>query len=258
MPVLRVLQTTIIKQSTVAAKSLPKSAIATLHVGDYKILQYKTSAKSHWNVMFDRKIKSADGTKEYQSWVVWGDDIEFATDEGKAIDIPKDVVLPVPFWNQVDNKFEPQRTCNTSSCAMAAKYLGGSIDSDDEYYAKYLKGDTTDHGAQTAALDRLGIKSVWRTDLDFIDLDESLKRDRPVVIGILHRGSIDYPTGGHMIVVIGKTAKGDYIVNDPYGSINDGYQGAVENGRGAVYARSMLERRWTAEGKGTGWGRIFA
>jgi len=46
------------------------------------------------------------------------------------------------------------------------------------------------------------------------------------------------------------------VVNDPYGSLNDGYTSAVTNGKGAVYKRSDLSRRWCPAGN-DGWGRIF-
>ena len=60
-----------------------------------------------------------------------------------------------------------------------------------------------------------------------------------------------------MLVVIGKRGE-DYVVNDPYGSLNDGYTGPVTNGKGAVYKRSDLMYRWLDNGKDkTGWGRIF-
>jgi hypothetical protein len=60
-----------------------------------------------------------------------------------------------------------------------------------------------------------------------------------------------------MVVVIGKKGE-DYVVNDPYGSLNDGYTGAVTNGKGAVYKKSDLQYRWLEKGKDkTGWGRIF-
>ena len=53
------------------------------------------------------------------------------------------------------------------------------------------------------------------------------------------------------------TAKGDFIVNDPYGSVNDGYSGPVTNGNQAVYSRAMLQKRWLPEGAKSGWGRKF-
>ena len=101
-----------------------------------------------------------------------------------------------------------------------------------------------------------GIQSHFSTNLSFSDLDRELAAGRPVCIGILHRGPISAPRGGHVLVVIGKTPSGDYVVNDPYGSLNDGYTGAVTNGKGAVYKRSELARRWCPAGN-DGYGRIF-
>jgi hypothetical protein len=171
------------------------------------------------------------------------------------------LLLKVPYYQQVDNRYEPMRTCNTSSCAMVARYLGAKISSDDQYYQIVRKyGDTTDHGAQTKALAEIKIKSTWHTNLDFADLDQSLEAELPIVIGILHRGSIHAPTGGHMIVVIGRTANRDYICHDPFGSLLDpggGYTGTVENGKAVVYPRFILNRRWLVEGEQSGWGRLF-
>jgi hypothetical protein len=173
----------------------------------------------------------------------------------------KGIRLNVPYYQQVDNKYEPMRTCNTSSCAMVARFLGAKISGDDEYYQKVIKyGDTTDHTAQTKALAEYGIKSIWRTDLSFKDLDHSLEAGYPVIIGILHRGTLATPTGGHMIVVIGKTANQDYICHDPFGSLLDpggGYTGSVHRGKGVVYPRYVLTRRWLPEGEDSGWGRLF-
>jgi Peptidase_C39 like family len=173
----------------------------------------------------------------------------------------KEIRLKIPYYQQVDNRFEPMRTCNTSSCAMVARFLGARISGDDHYYQLVRKyGDTTDHSAQTRALAELGIKSTWRTNLGFKDLDASLSVGLPVVIGILHRGTLAAPEGGHMIVVIGSTANKDYICHDPFGSLLDaggGYTGDVSNGNGVVYSRPILNRRWLPEGDKSGWGRLF-
>lgn len=171
------------------------------------------------------------------------------------------VKLAVPYFNQVDNYTQAHRTCNSSSCAMCLAFLlPGKIKGDDDYLRKLINGgygDTTDHGAQGRLLQSYGLKSTWHTDLGFADLEREIKAGRPVVIGILHRGSLSAPTGGHMLVVRGVTAKGDFIVNDPYGSVNDGYSGPVTNGNGAVYSRAMLQKRWLPEGAKSGWGRTF-
>jgi hypothetical protein len=172
-------------------------------------------------------------------------------------------VLTVPYYPQTDNYRDADRTCNSSSCAMCLEYLKpGTLNGakgDDAYVQKvFAIGDTTDHAVQTRVLESYGVKSQFSYNLSFADLDKSLSAGKPVVIGILHRGSLSAPTGGHMVVVIGKKGN-DYVVNDPYGSLNDGYTGAVTNGKGAVYKRSDLQYRWLENNKDrTGWGRIFS
>ena len=174
---------------------------------------------------------------------------------------PLNNLLNVPYYPQTDNYVQPDRTCNSSACAMCLEFLkpGTLIGAkgDDAYLKKVIAvGDTTDHAVQTKVLSSYGIKSDFRYNLSFADLDRELSAGRPVIIGILHRGTLSAPTGGHMLVVIGKTPTGDYVVNDPYGSLNDGYSGPVANGKGAVYKKSDLSRRWCPKGN-DGWGRVF-
>lgn len=176
---------------------------------------------------------------------------------------PSEVNLNVPYYSQIDNYRDAHRTCNSSSCAMCLEYFkpGTLIGAkgDDAYIQKvFAIGDTTDHSVQTKVLSSYGIKSSFRYDLGFSDLDRELSEGRPVAIGILHRGTLSNPTGGHILVVRGKTAKGDYYVNDPYGSLNDNYSGSVLNGKNAVYTKEVLSHRWLTQGEDkTGWGRVF-
>ena len=170
-------------------------------------------------------------------------------------------ILDVPYYPQTDNYTDAQRTCNSSACAMCLEYFKpGTLKGakgDDAYIQKvFAIGDTTDHSVQTNVLNSYGVKSHFSYNLSFADLDREISNQRPVVIGILHRGSLSNPTGGHMVVVIGKTPSGDYVVNDPYGSLNDGYTGDVYNGKGAIYKRSDLSARWCPNTE-DGWGRIF-
>ena len=179
------------------------------------------------------------------------------------VENPKGSILNVPFYPQTDNYRDPQRTCNSSACAMCLEYFKpGTLkgaQGDNAYIQKvFAIGDTTDHAVQTKVLSGYGVDSKFSYSLSFADLDRELDNNRPVVIGILHRGSLSSPTGGHMVVVIGKTGKGDYVVNDPYGSLNDNYTGPVSNGKGAVYSRYILEKRWTPDGPTSGWGRVFS
>jgi hypothetical protein len=183
------------------------------------------------------------------------------TFRSKSDKLATNILENFPFYPQTDNYRDAQRTCNSSACAMCLEYFKpGTLKGpkgDDAYVQKvFAVGDTTDHTVQTRVLMSYGINSSFRYNLSFADLDKELADKKPVVIGILHRGPLSAPTGGHMVVVIGKTPSGDYIVNDPYGSLNDGYTGIVTNGKGAIYKRSELARRWCPAGN-DGWGRIF-
>jgi hypothetical protein len=168
-----------------------------------------------------------------------------------------EIKLLVPFWKQTDNYRDGNRTCFSSSMAMIVEFLvPEKLKGDDDYVKTVFSiGDTVYPDVQVKALAHYGIVGTYRQNMDFADLDAELAAGYPVGIAILHRGPADNPTGGHWFVVIGKTADGEgYYCNDPYGSIGDGYQGAVENGAGVQYSKAMLKKRWTVEGSGTGYG----
>ena len=201
------------------------------------------------------KVLEAKASEEIEDTAEW-----VKTFREKAAAPPVPSVLPVPFFPQTDNYRDAQRTCNSSACAMALEYFKpGTLPGpkgDDAYVRKvFAIGDSTDHSVQTKVLKDFGIDSRFEYNLNFAELDRQLAAGRPVVIGFYHRGPLSAPTGGHMAVVIGKRGE-DYVVNDPYGSLNDGYTGPVTNGKGAVYKRSELAKRWCPKGS-DGWGRIF-
>lgn len=175
------------------------------------------------------------------------------------------ILLQVPYCSQIDNKEQPLRTCNSSVHAMLVlKFKPGAIAGDDDYFARFVKpfGESTDHSVHTRALRKLGIESEWRYDLDFKDIDRSLKAGIPMAIGVLHRGFISAPSGGHIILVIGAeygnaaTRNDDvFICHDPFGA---GFEYASTNGKEVIYpVIPSLKNRWLADGPGTGWGRII-
>jgi len=180
---------------------------------------------------------------------------------------PSGILLSVPWYPQTDNFTMPDSTCNSSACAMCLEFLKpGSLPpgprGDDAYLRKVLAlGKSTDHSVQTRVLQSYGVNSVFRYNLDFSDLDAELAAGRPIVLGILHRGPTHNPirNSGHMVVCIGRSNDGKtYTFHDPYGSLLRGYTGPVIEGRNVTYTRMELERRWTADGPKSGWGRIFS
>ena len=167
------------------------------------------------------------------------------------------VLLTVPYEYQNDNASGTgYRECFSSSCAMIAKFYG-KVKSDDAYNAIRAKyGDTTDSQAQVQALRSLGLQARFQTNCSPGLLETELRAGRPVAVGWLHHGPYNAPTGGgHWSVVIGFTDAGHWIVNDPNGEadlINGGYT-ANRNGAGIKYSQPRFNRRWEADGAGTGW-----
>ena len=183
--------------------------------------------------------------------------------------VKKGKKLPVMYFSQRDNAAQAHRTCNTASCWMGALYMKTSLweecdedqNADLNFYLPKVEayGDTTDHGAQTNALNSLGVKSEWHTSLSMNDVKKELDAGRPVVLGVLHKGHVSSPSGGgHMILAVGYDDAGMFIL-DPYGEmdlVNGNYPGSTD-GSYRHYSYKNLGARFEVEGPGSGWGRLF-
>jgi hypothetical protein len=172
---------------------------------------------------------------------------------------PAGILLSVPYWKQTDNYRDANRTCFSSSMAMIVeKLLPEELPDDDTYVETVFSiGDTTNPNVQIQALAYHGVYGSYYQNMDFDTLDQELFAGFPVGVAILHRGPLNAPTGGHWIVCTGVSAdRSKYRFNDPYGTLMDGYQGNVENGKDVWYSREILTARWTADGPGSGWGMI--
>lgn len=209
----------------------------------------------------DYKIKlSAQPDRDWwffpDHWKVINDPVEASVGDDFAH--PAKLVLPVPYYSQRDNKVDPMRTCFSSSCAMLLKYIKpNSIANDDDYIkVVYAYGDTTDASVQVKALKDFGVSAEFCQDFGWSDIDAQLTRGIPVPIGVLHKGSVQSPTGGgHWLVIIGRNEDNTrYVVNDPFGEmdlINGGY--ISSNGKQLLYSKKNLGPRFMVEGPGTGW-----
>ncbi|MEO0354334.1 MAG: C39 family peptidase [Cyanobacteria bacterium P01_A01_bin.3] len=175
--------------------------------------------------------------------------------------------LSVKYYSQLDNAtdvFGPgSRQCCTSSNAMLLNcLLDGELDMlalqrsqnqaesvYDDFVARY--GDTTNHDAQTKALQDFGVKSYWSTSLSQEFLLKSLKANVPVVIGVLYKRS------GHIVVVVGHDpARSGFLVHDPYGT-RKGTSNLYAIGQGGeydLYTYSTLKTLF--DPKKNGWGRV--
>jgi len=172
---------------------------------------------------------------------------------------PTPPVLAVPYFSQRDNYRDAARTCFSSSCAMLTECLKpGTLPGakgDDKYVEQVFKrGDSTDAAVQVQTLKHFGINASFKTNGSLGTLDALLAQGIPVPIGILHHGPANAPSGGgHWLIVIGKDGE-DYIVNDPWGEI-DNASGTYpdSNGKQKKYSKNLIVKRWTVEGPGSGW-----
>lgn len=162
-------------------------------------------------------------------------------------------LLQVPYYSQRDNYRDADRTCFSSTCAMALKHLRPSaIKSDDDYIRKVFSlGDTTDAAVQVRALASFGVEAVFRQNANFDLIKSQIDAGKTVPFGWVHRGPVERPTGsGHWALAIGYTETG-LVVHDPWGE-PDLISGATlsSKGQGLQYSYKNLGRRWMVESIG--------
>jgi uncharacterized protein YvpB len=127
--------------------------------------------------------------------------------------------LDVPYYSQLDNKYEPYTACNVTSLAMCLSYW--EIESPEYMQLEdALLQMAVDNGLNRFTV--AGIKTLAESFEGIIDhvteqgtlqdIRDSIDQGWPM---ILH-GYFTPP--GHIIVIRGYTREG-FIVNDPYGEI---------------------------------------
>lgn len=180
----------------------------------------------------------------------------FRGEESGQVDKPQASghrLLKVTYYSQRDNYRDADRTCFSSTCAMALKHLRPSaIKSDDEYIRKVFSfGDTTDAAVQIRTLGSFGVEAVFRQNANFDLVKAQIDAGKTVPFGWVHRGPVERPIGsGHWALAIGYTETG-LVVHDPWGE-PDLISGATlsSNGQGLHYSYKNLGRRWMVESIG--------
>jgi hypothetical protein len=177
---------------------------------------------------------------------------------------PKPIIpafpLGVPYYYQRDSKTgHGERSCQASAIAMCVEYFDPSLIKDDDDYLKrvLIYGDTVSQAAHKKALDSLGVKNQFSMSGTESELIRILNLGCPVPIGILHKGSVQDPTGGgHYVTLIGYDDK-NFHVHDPFGEldlVNGGYPKAgPTDGKNQRYSRLNLMKRWLINSKSDGW-----
>ncbi len=177
-----------------------------------------------------------------------------------------ETVLPAKYYYQTDNPSGyGYRECNGTANAIMLNYLlNGKLDDTaarnkiaqpESIYLNVLKryGDSTNHNANTEALNEFGIDSYWSTSLTFDDYYLSIRNSIPMVLGL------DYKDHGHIVCGVGFELRDKIIVHDPFGAregtTDNWLSNLPEAGKFDVYSIASMTKLWLVGGSG-GWGRV--
>jgi hypothetical protein len=186
--------------------------------------------------------------------------VDYRTSSKNSSPLKENILLNVVYFYQRDSKTgHGERSCQSSALAMLIKYINHNLIKDDDDYLNlvFRYGDTVSQSAHQKALDHLGLKHKFTANGSEGDIIRILNLGYPVPIGILHKGSIENPSGGgHWITLIGYD-KECFYVHDPFGEldlVNGGYPlaGPVD-GKQQKYSRKNLLKRWLINGSSDGW-----
>lgn len=250
-------QQTWFKKEPIDSKKLPNEKLAKVHQGrdfrgckvlekkdDHTLLELPHGLGTWW--VYDKHFEGLGGR------------VVPRRRENVNMDHIARILLDVPYQSQRDNYRDADRTCFSSSCAMAAMFLKpGCVANDNEYIKKvFAVGDSTEASTQIAVLKSLGFDPKFKQNGVLYDIKMLLSRGIPVPVGILHKGPPAKPTGtGHWICVIGFDDSVDsFYVHDPWGEIDHRSGTYIStNGKGLEYSYNLFKVRWTVEGPGSGW-----
>lgn len=153
----------------------------------------------------------------------------------------------VPYFSQEDNEIESWRTCGATSAAMCLKYFQvadlGSFPQYEDDVKKRFDRLGIDHGSPDGIkrlLEGLGLRDDLTLRASLSDITRALDSDD---ICILHGY---WTLRGHILVIRGYNANGDFLVNDPAGEwFYSGYRknssfSPDNKGENKIYSRKLI------------------
>jgi hypothetical protein len=168
--------------------------------------------------------------------------------------------LNAPYFDQLDSKTnQGARMCQSSSIAMRIKQIDPKLISDDDSYLSIVNryGDTVSQSAHQKALASLGLHAEFRQDGTEKLLCSLLDQGISVPIGVLHKGSINNPTGGGHWILLNGYDSTHFWCMDPFGEmdlVNGNYEtNAHGSGKNVRYSRTNLMKRWLVNSSSDGW-----
>lgn len=168
----------------------------------------------------------------------------------------KHVQLNTPYIHQLGTN---DTNCFSASCAMLLMSLKDISPEEAKDYMDAVceNGESSEAWVQVKTLEQYGLHAEFRQDGDWNAIEQLLRDEIPVPLGILHAGPVDNPGGtGHWVCAVGITEDQKYIiVHNSLGDL-DLDEGVYESDHGAhvKYEKTKLAPRWMVEkGYSSGW-----
>jgi uncharacterized protein YvpB len=157
--------------------------------------------------------------------------------------------LKVPYFSQLDNRYNPTGSCNVTCVAMCLCYLGlprpSGSQLEDQLYRKLEELGRSRHNPYDLKYlieTYPGYKDIFRENGTFAGIKTSINAGNPVIIhGYFTRF-------GHIIVICGYDSTG-FLVNDPYGEwFSTGYD-TGRTGESLHYSYKLIANTCSPESK---------
>jgi len=164
----------------------------------------------------------------------------------------------VPYYQQRDNEYRPEGTCNVTSLAMVLAFHGvqptKAAQLEDELYLRLQQPDAlAEFNRSYPQLKRMGYKPRHiHGMLGWLAKQYGFKwkfSDKTTASEMAWFGmtkgplitSGSFTSAGHIIVIVGMTIGADLVVHDPYGNWDRGYQ-FDRNGKFRIYNRENMSK----------------
>lgn len=243
---LRIIKDTVFKQAPVQSVDLPENEKLEVPAGKVFELHSYKDIGTHVRISLEKTFLKGRNT-----WVVYQNHIEIIGDDGVKLlgefeptdKLPRQVRLSVPYFSQLNNKYQPQGTCNVTSVAMCLYYYGirtarRSKQLEDELFELVQrKGwDRHVHDHLRLVFLEYGIYDVFKTDATWNEVKAHLANGNPVIYsGQLTRS-------GHIVVLRGYDETG-FFVNDPYGEYFDSGYRTDLTGENLKYSYNLVKSK---------------
>lgn len=215
---------TIFKQAALPASDLSSNdKIDVLAGTEFEITAYlEIGAQPYGHIKFTLKDQFLAGKN---TWIAYQQNVEIRNDDGLKVigeyqvgdKLPEKVNLPVVWFSQLDNQFEPHRTCNVTCVAMCLYYFGIRPKNSNERLPDELFEFVESKGWDRYAHDDLrrlfieyGVFDEFKMSATWDEVKTHLANNNPVIL------PGQFTASGHIIVLRGYDATG-FWVNDPNG-----------------------------------------